>query len=109
MGGGLFPTFTQFTVYKTNTHIYSQAIHVPDGGRGISAPGDSSETEPERASDTIGHSLSFPDFESAEFGGRVEPWLTRSIPLYNGRLMANLGPSRVDSHRLETTPIHSRA
>ena len=37
MGGGLFPTFTQFTVYKTNTHIYSQAIHVPDGGGGLAA------------------------------------------------------------------------
>ena len=36
-GGGLFPTFTQFTVYKTNTHIYSQAIHVPDGGGGLAA------------------------------------------------------------------------
>ena len=32
LGGGYFPHFIQFTVYKTHTHIYSQAIHVPGWG-----------------------------------------------------------------------------
>ena len=34
-GGVLYPTFTQFSVYETSTHIYSQAIHVPGWGWGM--------------------------------------------------------------------------
>ena len=46
--GGTLPQLLQITVYETHTHIYSQAIHVPDGGWGMAihaGPGQTGQCE----------------------------------------------------------------